>query len=218
MLELGLIVLVLLGAWLIIRSYSREANQEINTSQQTQYITRLWEYVHTAMKRQRWEKAERALLKILKYDHKNTSAYNQLGMIYVRSQQPENAIACFDIASSLAPSISSLYNLGLVHYQMGNLQEAARALEKVVDLEPTPKRLLVFAKILQKNGQHKKVVDVVERAVDMDPSERNLQYLAEAYEAAGQPDKAQEAQTRITHLRNQTPPQFQPEQMRATKQ
>lgn len=213
MIELGLIIVTLIVGWVVIRSYRYDsAEQGVRTPQQTQYITRLWEYAHTAMKRQRWDTAERALLKILKYDHKNTSAYNQLGMIYVRSGQPENAAVCFDIASSLAPSVSSLYNLGLVHYQTGNLHDAARALEKVVDLEPTTKRLLVFAKILQKDARHKRVVEVMERVVEMDPSDRNLQYLAEAYEAAGEENKAETTRRRIMQNQARAPQTVHPQQ------
>lgn len=211
MIGLGLLLLAFGLAYVAIRNYSRDQVKDVVSPKETQTISRLWEYTSTALKKQRWDAAERALLKILKYDHKNVSAYNQLGMIYVRTQQLDNAIACFDIASSLAPSVSSLYNLGLVQYQSGNYEAAARSLERVVDLEPTSKRRLVFAKILQQQGRHKRVIDVLEALIEADPSERNLRYLAEAYEKNKQPKKAETLYAQIASLEGERPLQFQPQ-------
>lgn len=216
MADLTLLLLAFIVTVAVIHMYRRDRVQDVAGPKQTQRITRLWEYFETASGRQNWDAAERALLQILKYDHKNTPAYNQLGMIYVRTKRFDDAIACFDIASSLAPSVASLYNLGLVHFQTGNFQEAASALEKVVDLEPTTKRLLVFARILQHLGDEKKVVDVLRRVVDMDPSERNLIYLAEGYEAAKQYKKAEEVWQQVHEKRQTEPQQFHPDQVRST--
>lgn len=213
MTDLTLLILAFIITLVAVRIYHRDRMRDVESPKQSQRITRLWEYAETALQRKNWSAAERALLQILKYDHKNTAAYNQLGMVYVRSKRFDDAIACFDIASSLAPSVASLYNLGLVHFQTGNFQEAASALEKVVDLEPTPKRLLVFARILQNLGEDKKVVDVLRRAVDMDPSERNLQYLAESHEAAKQYKKAEEVRQQAREQHQEQPQQFHPDQM-----
>lgn len=211
MIELLIILAGIAITFIAIRSYSRDQVKDVVSPKETQTITRLWEYTSAALKKQRWDSAERALLKILKYDHKNVSAYNQLGMIYVRTQQLDNAIACFDIASSLAPSVSSLYNLGLVQYQSGNYEAASRSLERVVDLEPTTKRRLVFAKILQKQGKHKRVIDVLESLIEDDSSERNLRYLAEAYENNKQPQKAEAIYAQIATLEGERPTQFIPQ-------
>ncbi len=205
MTELLAILIAMVVAFISTRSYSLEQVKDVVSPKETQTITRLWEYTSAALKKQRWDSAERALLKILKYDHKNVSAYNQLGMIYVRTQQLDNAIACFDIASSLAPSVSSLYNLGLVQYQSGNYEAASRSLERVVDLEPTTKRRLVFAKILQKQGKQKRVIDVLEALIKDNPSERNLRYLAEAYENNKQPQKAEAIYSQVATMEGEKP-------------
>lgn len=214
MTALTLLILACIGAFFAIHTYHRQQVRDVASPKQTQRISRLWEYFETSYKRGNWDAAERSLLQILKYDHKNTAAYNQLGMLYVRMERFDDAIACFDIASSLAPSVASLYNLGLVHFQTGNYEEAASALQKVVDLEPTSKRMLVFARILQQLGEHKKVVDVLEQAVRMEPSERNLTYLAEAYDDAKQYKKAEEVRQRLREEAPQDETQtFYPEQM-----
>lgn len=215
MTELLVLLMALIAAGLVIYMYQRQSMKDIAGPRQTQNLTRLWEYFENEMKNERWDRAERVLLKILKYDHKNTSAYNQLGMIYVRNKRFEDAIACFDIASSLAPSVASLYNLGLVHFQTGNFEEAALALEKVVDLEPTAKRLLVFARVLQNLGEHKKVVEVLKRVIDIDPSERNLAFLADSYENAKQYKKAEEVRQQIQQEHHMQPQQFNPGDMQS---
>ncbi len=200
MAELGLLLLLFLPAGYLLSRYSKSTQRDVITPKQTENIRRLWEYAEVAISKQRYEMAERALLKILKSDQKNTAAYNRLGLIYVRMNRYDDAAACFDIASSLAPSIASLYNLGLVHFQSGNYEQAASALEKVVDLEPSTKRLLVFAKVHQKLGNHKRVVDIINQVVKEEPTRRNLEYLVEAYESAKQYKNADDIKLRIEQL------------------
>ena len=217
MTNLLLLVLAAVGAMIAIRTYNRQQVHDVEKPRQSQRIARLWEYFEMTSRRQNWDAAERSLLQILKYDHKNTAAYNQLGMMYVRAERFDDAIACFDIASSLAPSVASLYNLGLVHFRVGNYQEAASALQKVVDLEPTSKRMLVFARVLQQLGEYKKVVDVLKRTVDMDPNERNLAYLAEAYDDTKQYKKAEEVRQQLQQTRQEPAPTFSSEQLQTLK-
>lgn len=193
--------IVLLAAGLVVLALVTSSNrtvQDVSTPKETQNIKRLWKYVDDMVAKQRFQAAEKALLQILKQDHRNTAAYNRLGMLYVKQAQYDDAIACFDIASSLAPSVSSLYNLGLVHFQNGNYTQAALAMEKVIDLEPTTKRLMVFAKIQQHLNNHKKVIEAIQQVVELDPNQRNLEYLAESYENAKQPKKAEEVRRQIT--------------------
>lgn len=204
MAELGLLLLLLVPVAYLLTRYSETKQRDVITPKQTENIRRLWEYTEVAISKQRYEMAERALLKILKNDPKNTAAYNRLGLIYVRMDRNDDAASCFDIASSLAPSIASLYNLGLVHFQSGNYEKAASALEKVVDLEPSTKRLLVFAKVHQKLNNHKRVIDIINKVVEEEPTQRNLEYLIEAYESAKQYKKAEEVKQRIADLQTET--------------
>ncbi|MEX0919713.1 MAG: tetratricopeptide repeat protein [Candidatus Saccharimonadales bacterium] len=197
MAELSLLVLAMVLVVVGVKRYQKYYMQDIRTPKQTQAIKRFWDYTETAIAKGRYENAEKALLKILKYDTKNTAAYNRLGLLYSRMGKTDDAIACLDIASSLAPSVASLYNLGIMQFRSGNLEEAATALEKVIDLDPTIKRMLVFAKVQQKLGNHKRVVDILEDVVNEDPSPRNLEYLLEAYENAKQYKKAEEVREQI---------------------
>src|SRR3990167_7246523 len=85
-------------------------------------LTKLWEIAHLGMRENRFLRAEKALLTILKIDEKNAAAYNRLGILYAKQREYRDAIDCFEIASSIEPSASSLHNLGLIYYETENYQ------------------------------------------------------------------------------------------------
>src|SRR6266576_6898739 len=80
-------------------------------------LTRLWEIAHHGMRENRFLRAEKALLTILKIDEKNAAAYNRLGILYAKQREFRDAIECFEIASSIEATPSSLHNLGLIYYE-----------------------------------------------------------------------------------------------------
>src|SRR5688500_3757506 len=116
---IGILLLIAAGglAWLMIRRLQRSTLEDITSPKTSERLKKLWEYVSKALGEDRVGAAERALLSILRIDNKNTAAYNRLGMLYARQQNYEDAIECFDIASSLTPTVATLYNLGLVQYE-----------------------------------------------------------------------------------------------------
>ena len=79
-------------------------------------VGKLWDIAHQGMRENRFLRAEKALLTILKIDQKNAAAYNRLGILYAKQKEYKDAIDCFEIASSLEPTASSLHNLGLIYY------------------------------------------------------------------------------------------------------
>src|SRR5476651_2396317 len=98
-------------------------------------LGRLWDIAHQGMRENRFLRAEKALLTILKIDEKNAAAYNRLGILYAKQREYKDAIDCFEIASSIEPSASSLHNLGLIYYETENYQKAATAFEEALKLE-----------------------------------------------------------------------------------
>jgi len=201
MIGLLLIALAILLAWFSVRRFHKQAKEDVTSPKASARLERLWQYVGEAWSAKRYLAAERALLSILRIDHKNTAAYNRLGMLYARQQNFEDAIECFDIASSLTPTISTLYNLGLVNYEFGNFDKAAAAFEKVIDLEPNIKRYMVYAKALEKIGEYKKVVDIIEKVAQADPTQAHLEMLAQAHEHTKHYDKAEDVRRQAAQLR-----------------
>jgi tetratricopeptide (TPR) repeat protein len=98
-------------------------------------VGRLWDIAHQGMRENRFLRAEKALLTILKIDEKNAAAYNRLGILYAKQKEYKDAIDCFEIASSIEATQSSLHNLGLIYYETENYQKAAVAFEQALKLD-----------------------------------------------------------------------------------
>src|ERR1039457_1034728 len=64
-------------------------------------LGKLWDIAHQGMRENRFLRAEKALLTILKIDERNAAAYNRLGILYAKQKEYKDAIECFEIASSI---------------------------------------------------------------------------------------------------------------------
>ena len=99
-------------------------------------LGKLWDIAHQGMRENRFLRAEKALLTILKIDEKNAAAYNRLGILYAKQKEYRDAIECFEIASSIEATPSSLHNLGLIYYETENYEKgSAIAFEQALKLE-----------------------------------------------------------------------------------
>lgn len=147
---------------------------------------RLWDIAHQGMRENRFLRAEKALLTILKIDQKNAAAYNRLGILYAKQKEYKDAIDCFEIASSIEPTASSLHNLGLIYYETENYQKAATAFEQALKLEEElAARHIAYAKVQEKLGNEKLMFDGLKRAIELEPNPESFSLLIKAYENAG---------------------------------
>jgi tetratricopeptide (TPR) repeat protein len=178
---LVIVALAFVAAWMSIHYFHIYRQEDIASPKTSEKLNKLWDYVNSALRAGRYRASERALLSILKIDHKNTAAYNRLGMLYAKQHNLDDAIECFEIASSLTPTLATLYNLGLVHYEKGNYKQSAAAFEKVIDLEPSPKRYVAYAKVQEKLGNHKEVAKALEKVIEEEPTPKHYELLAQAY-------------------------------------
>lgn len=135
--------------------------------------------------------AEKAYLKVLKVDHKNSLAYSRLGFIYSHFGQVDDAIECFQIVADTYPNAASYYNLAMMLFKNHKFNRAARALEKSVDLEETPPRLVALARVYRITGQYDQQIKTLERALVLEPQDVSvMQLLAEAFIHEGDSKKA----------------------------
>ena len=149
-------------------------------------LGRLWDIAHQGMRENRFLRAEKALLTILKIDKKNAAAYNRLGILYAKQKEYKDAIDCFEIASSIEPTASSLHNLGLIYYETENYQKAATAFEQALKIdEEMAARHIAYAKVQEKLGNSKLLIQELERAVELEPNHESYTLLMKAYEAHG---------------------------------
>lgn len=180
---LGLVLIALFGGWAL---WQRQTIQEVVSDTHAKFadkLERLWEIAHEAAADNKFLRAEKALLTILRVDERNATAYNRLGIIYARQKSFADAIECFEIAQSLEPGASSLHNVGLIYFETGHYEKAALAFEQALEMEEdVATRHIAYAKVQEKLGNTKRMIRALERAVELDPIPQTLRILADSYE------------------------------------
>src|SRR6185503_4223707 len=149
-------------------------------------LGKLWDIAHQGMRENRFLRAEKALLTILKIDEKNAAAYNRLGILYAKQKEYRDAIDCFEIASSIEATPSSLHNLGLIYYETENYEKAAIAFEQALKLEDDlAARHIAYAKVLEKLNSTKLMLQELEKSLELEPNKETYHLLISAYEDRG---------------------------------
>jgi tetratricopeptide (TPR) repeat protein len=199
MVELGLV----LGFGLLAFRASKVRERDLDALPRkiSDRLTKLWEIAHQGMRENKFLRAEKALLTILKIDQKNAAAYNRLGILYAKQKEYRDAIDCFEIASSIEQSASSLHNLGLIYYETEHYQKAAIAFEQALKLEEgLAARHIAYAKVQEKLGNDKLMLHELERATELEPNPETFTLLAKAYESKGYEEEAEVINTKLKTL------------------
>lgn len=188
---LGIVLIGIFGFWAI---WHRQTIDEVVVDLPIKVsgkLDRLWEIAQQALGERKYLRAEKALLTILRFDERNSTAYNRLGILYAKQQAFKDAIECFEIAQSLEPSASSLHNVGLIYYETKNYEKAALAFEQALDMESDlAARHIAYAKVQEKLDRPKKMIESLEKAVELEQNPQTLNILADAYERTGQVELA----------------------------
>ena len=165
-------------------------------------VGRLWDIAHYSMRENRFLRAEKALLTILKIDEKNAAAYNRLGILYAKQKEYRDAIDCFEIASSIEATQSSLHNLGLIYYETENYDKAAVAFEQALKLEDNlAARHVAYAKVQEKLGNIKLMFYELEKAAELEPNIETLTLLLKGYKSHMMASQADIIADRISRLK-----------------
>ena len=201
-------ILVIVGICLLVLFYNKKPDAiKERTNKFSSQLDKLWKIQNDALKTRKIQRAEKALLMILRVDERNAAAYNRLGMIFAKQRNYDDAIECFEIAQSLDPTASSFHNVGLVHMEKGDLEKAVSALQQAVELEPDLAfRHISYAQVLEKINDKKTMIEELEKAVELEPTPQILKILAEAYDeddravlAASARDKAKDLNSNSSH-------------------
>jgi tetratricopeptide (TPR) repeat protein len=124
-----------------------------------------------------------------------------LGILYAKQREYRDAIDCFEIASSIEPSASSLHNLGLIYYETENYQKAATAFEQALKLEDElAARHIAYAKVQEKLGNDKLMLLELERATELEPNQETFNLLASAYDSRGMSEESSEVRKKLQRL------------------
>lgn len=181
------LLVLLVFATLVFRSLNLESDEEGDIPRRiTDKVGKLWDIAHQGMRENRFLRAEKALLTILKIDHKNAAAYNRLGILYAKQKEFKDAIDCFEIASSIEPTASSLHNLGLIYFETENYQKASSAFEQSLKIDDQmAARHIAYAKVQEKLGNYKVMIKELETAVELEPNHESYTLLQKTYESQG---------------------------------
>lgn len=187
----GLLIIAVLGMWALLYQRSLDGAGNELPSKIASRLDGLWGIAQESIRDQKYLRAEKALLTILRVDERNASAYNRLGILYAKQRAYQDAIECFEIAQSLEPSASSLHNVGLIYYETGVYDKAALAFEQALDMESgLAARYVAYAKVQEKLGDDKKMISALEKAVELEPNPQSLSILADAYDKTGRSELA----------------------------
>jgi tetratricopeptide (TPR) repeat protein len=160
-------------------------------------ITQMAEYADRLYSERKWLAAEKAYLAVLKLDHKYTTAYTHLGIIYSTQKNMADAIECFQIAARLRPSGTAFQNLGLAFFDNKNYIKSVAAYEKANMFEQSAARYIGLSRAQQKLSNAPGQITALEKAKELEPSKRVLQLLADAYTEAGRKDAAEAIKDQI---------------------
>ncbi len=197
----ALVVLLIFASIVFRHSRHLDSDLAIVPRRLGDRLSKLWEIAHHGMRENRFLRAEKALLTILKIDEKNAAAYNRLGILYAKQREYRDAIDYFEIASSIEPSASSLHNLGLIYYETENYQKAATAFEQALKLEDSlAARHIAYAKVQEKLGNEKLLLQELEKAADLEPNHETYGLLVNAYESRGMADEATTVKRKLEKL------------------
>lgn len=194
---LALLALFGIAGWTVYTTAQSEVQaEELVTKRVGDRLQRLWDDAYDSLKENKFLRAERALLTILKFDERNAGAYNRLGILYAKQRSFDHAVECFEIAQSLEPNASTLHNLGLVYMEIGELQKAAHTMESAMEEEDeVPIRYIAYAKVQEKLGNEKRMVEAVEHAAKLQPNRQTYTLVAEAYKKVGRDEDAKKIET-----------------------
>lgn len=196
-----ILVIALLFALALRATYKVKEDESDITHVIGDRMGKLWDITHQSMRENKLLRAEKALLTILKIDQKNAAAYNRLGILYAKQKEFKDAIDCFEIASTLEGSASSLHNLGLIYYETGDYSKAVIAFQQALDYEDElASRHIAYAKALEKVGDTKRMLTELERAVELETNKETLGLLLNAYKVLDMEEEVARTTKRIEKL------------------
>lgn len=196
-----LVLLVFFGFLVLRNTVTREDELAPLPRKLSNKLGKLWDIAHQGMRENRFLRAEKALLTILKIDERNAAAYNRLGILYAKQKEYKDAIDCFEIASSIEATASSLHNLGLIYYETENYQKAAVAFEQALKLEDgLAARHIAYAKVLEKLNSVKLMLIELRKALDLEPNKETYTLIKKAYENHGMQAEADLIESQLKKL------------------
>lgn len=133
------------------------------------------------------------LQQILKKKPNDALAHNDLGVVYQRAGQYENALSEYKLALKYNLKLDKPhYNMAIIYLEEGKTAKAKDELDKTIGLNPGHAFAnFELGKIAYSNKEYLKARDFFKKAIDIDSTTTDFRYwLGKAYEKLGDIKKA----------------------------
>jgi len=140
-----------------------------------------------------WRDSMALFTHALKVTEDNGFVWNNLGAVYSRLHQPQEAISSYREAIRIVPFYADAwFNLGMTYDDLGQYQEAISCYREVLRLKPNSFQAWAnLGSVFDNLGQHLEAIDCYREAVRIKPDEaRTLYNLGVAYYRLRQPQQA----------------------------
>jgi serine/threonine protein kinase len=135
------------------------------------------------------DKAKELLLRAVELDPGSAQANYQLGLVYVKLNDFDNAKKTYQIVAELNPtSADAFFNLGYVHAVTKNYPKAEEMYKRVVELAPSylDEALYNLALVQDKEGKREQCIANLEKALSVNPENKLAkEYLSRVKGRAG---------------------------------
>lgn len=141
------------------------------------------EYAQDLLNRGELVKSEKKFLEILKHDPDSKEAYHFLGIIYLRQEEYNGAIAALNKAVELNPINDTAFNnLGLAYLETKKYDQAIKSFEKSISLnDKIAHRYVNLGLAAQNTESWEKAAIALENACKIHSNPENLTLLTKNY-------------------------------------
>ena len=132
--------------------------------------------ISVAQERQ-YSRAIECFNKAIKLDEKNTSAYYNLAICYMKIDKTDLAIENFKKCNDIYPDYRSCINIGALYANQSMYDEAIKYLEKAKDFKEKDAALFHNLGIIYDNkGEHQKAIENFKKVLELDPKNKKAYY------------------------------------------
>lgn len=176
----GIVIILGLITWRITQSSFNPMAHFLNSganndeSMQESELTKLLDTADSLYQNRNWLSAEKAYLRVLKFDHSHLFAYRRLALIYTYLHNYVDAAECLELVIKNDATATDLQNYSTILQHAKRNPEALEAMQRSFTLEPTVTRALSLSKLYAKLGDPSKQFEALQAAVEIDPNDQNV--------------------------------------------
>lgn len=162
-------------------------------------LDQAWILVQSSVRKKDYSTAILALRYLLKFDPRNPTVYNRLGIVYAKIGAHKKATKHFKRSLRYEKSVASFHNLGLIYFERGLHQKSLIYFLKALDKEETADRHVVISKIYQQLNNSDKVIEHLRTALQYAESKALKEQYLQALKGYTASTVSKEVLDALTH-------------------